>query len=125
MPSLLHILKMMMNAVTTSHPMVEYSTHLFSLFLATPLLLLFFSTILLPLPAFVYAHSSTLPFPLLFYVVFQWCSLLSCCYELQNFENMHNFQQETQTTFNDYLVFFVLEHPARRIHFYTCLPFFN
>jgi hypothetical protein len=56
-------------------------------------LLLFFSTIPLPPPTFIHAHSSMLPFPLLFTIVFQSHSLHSYCYELQNFENTHNFQQ--------------------------------
>jgi len=66
--SLLHIPTMMMNAVATLKPMVEYSTHLFFLLFSTPFLLLFFSTILLPPLAFVYVHSSMLPFP---FVIFQ------------------------------------------------------
>jgi hypothetical protein len=49
-PSLLHIPKMM-NATMTLQPMTKYSTHLF-LFFLTPLLLMLFSTILLPPHAF-------------------------------------------------------------------------
>ncbi len=70
MPSLLHIPNMM-NATTTLQLIAEYSTFFFSLLFSTPLLLLFISTIMLPPLAFVYAHSSDLPFPLLFVVVFQ------------------------------------------------------
>ncbi len=70
MPSLLHILKMMMNVVATLQPIAEYST-LFSLLSSTPLLLMFFSIIPLPLPTFICAHSFALPFPLLFTIVFQ------------------------------------------------------
>jgi hypothetical protein len=62
---------------------------------------------LLLLPTFIRAHSSALPFPLLFLVVFQWCSLHSCRYELQNFVNTHNFQQQMQIAFNDYPIFFL------------------
>jgi hypothetical protein len=53
-PSLLHISTMMMNAMATLKPTVEYSTHLLSLLFSTPFLLLFFFTILLPPLAFVY-----------------------------------------------------------------------
>ncbi len=69
MPSLMHIPKMMMNVVTTLQPMVEYSTHLHVLFFSTPLMLMFFSIIPLPLLAYVCIHSYVLPFPLLFFVV--------------------------------------------------------
>jgi hypothetical protein len=62
---------MMMNAVATLKPMVEYSTRLRILLFSTPFLLLFFSTILFPPPTFVYVHSFMLPFPLLFSVNFQ------------------------------------------------------
>jgi len=72
-PSRLHILKMMMNATTTLQPTVEYSTFLFLLF-SIHILLLFFSTISLPLLTFVYVHSSVFPFPLLLFVMFQWHS---------------------------------------------------
>ncbi len=91
--SLLHIPKMMMmmNATMTFQPTTKYSTCLLSLLFSTPLLLLFFSTIPLPPLAFVCVHSSTLPFPLLFFVVFQWHFLHSCYCELQNFKNVHNF----------------------------------
>jgi hypothetical protein len=65
---------------------------LLSLLFSTFLQLLFLSTIPLLPPAFVCAHSSTLPFPLLFPIVFQLHSLHSCCYEFQNFKNAHNFQ---------------------------------
>ncbi len=102
-PTLLHILKLMMNAIMTLHLMVEYSTCLifllFStplllLFFSTPFLLLFFSTISLPPLTFICAHISTLPFPLLFFVVFQWHCLHSCCCELQNLKNTHNFNNK-------------------------------
>jgi hypothetical protein len=107
MPSLLHIPEMMMNVTTTLQLTAEYSTLLFLLF-STPLLLMLFSIIPFPPPTFVYAHSSKLPFPLLFTIVFQLHSLHSYCYELQNFKNAHNFQQQTQTTFEGYPVF---SHP--------------
>ncbi len=100
-PSLLHIPKMMMNVMTTLQPIAKYSTFL-SLLFSTPLLLLFFSTILLPPLAFVCAHSSALPFPLLFIIVFQ---LHSYGYEFQNLKNVQNFQQQTQTSFDGYPVF--------------------
>jgi len=74
---------MMMDATATSQPMTEYLTLLLSLL---------FSTILLPPPTFICAHSFALPFPLLFVVVFQLHSLHSYYYEFQNFENAHNFQ---------------------------------
>jgi hypothetical protein len=32
--------------------------------------------------------------------------------------NMHNFQQQTQTTFDNYPIFLILEHPTRHIHFF-------
>jgi hypothetical protein len=64
----------MMNAAVTLQP-TEYSTFLFSLLFSTPLLLMFVSTIMLPPPTFVHAHSFKLPFPLLFVVVFQLHSL--------------------------------------------------
>jgi hypothetical protein len=88
MPSLLHIPKMMMNATTTLQPTVEYSTRLHNLFFLTPLLLMFFSTISLPPPPSVYAHSSTILFLFLFFIVFQ---SHSCFCDFQNFENAHNF----------------------------------
>jgi len=69
-PSLLHILKMMMNVVVTLQLMAEYSTFFLFLLFSTPLLLLLVSTILLPPPDFIYAHSFEFPFPLLFIVVF-------------------------------------------------------
>jgi hypothetical protein len=83
---------MMMNAMTTFEPTIKYSTFLS----------LLFSTILLLPFAFVCAHSSALPFPLLFIAVFQ---LHSYYYELQNFKIVHNFQQQKQIAFDDYLVF--------------------
>ncbi len=101
-PSLLHILKLMMNAIMTLL-MVEYSTCLFFLlfstpflllFFSTPFLFLFFSTISLPPLTFICVHISTLPFPLLFFVVFQWHCLHSCCCELQNLKNTHNFNNK-------------------------------
>jgi hypothetical protein len=73
--------------------MVEYSTHLLSLFFSTPLLLLFFSIILLPPPTFICVHSSMFPSLLLFSIIFQCHYLYSCFYELQNLKNAHNFQQ--------------------------------
>jgi hypothetical protein len=52
---------------------------------------LFFSIILLPPPTFVCVHSFALPFLLLFVIILQLHSLHLHCYELQNFENAHNF----------------------------------
>ncbi len=89
--SLLHISKMTMNVTTTLQLMVEYSTCLLFLLLSTLILHLFFSIILLPPLAFICAHSFALHFPLLLSIVFQWHFLHSCCYELQNFKNAHNF----------------------------------
>jgi hypothetical protein len=105
MPSLLQIPKMMMNVATTLQPTTKYSTHLLFVFFSTPLLVLFFSTIPLPPHVFICIHSYVLPFPLLFFIVFQWLYLHSCCCELQNFENMYNFQQQTQFTFDGYFFF--------------------
>jgi hypothetical protein len=105
---LLHIPKMMMNVVATSKPMVECSTCLFFLFFSITLLVLLFSTISLPPRAFVCVHSFILFFPLLLSIVSQLQYLHSCYYELQNFENAHNFQQQMQIAFDDYLNFF---HP--------------
>jgi hypothetical protein len=85
-------MKIMTNAMATLQLMVKYSTIL-SLLFSTPFLLLFFSRIPLPLLTFVYAHFFALPFPLLFIVVLQLQSLHSYYCELQNFKNMHNFQQ--------------------------------
>jgi hypothetical protein len=90
---LLHIPKMMMNATMTLQPTIEHSTHLHALLVSTPLLLLFFLAIMLPPLAFVCSHSFALPFPLLLSVVSQLHSLHSCCYELKDFKNTHNFQQ--------------------------------
>jgi hypothetical protein len=84
----MHIPKTMMNVAVTLQPMAEYSTHLLSLLFSPPLLVLFFSTTLLPLLVFVYAHSFVLPFPLVFSIAFQWHYLHSCYYELQNFKNV-------------------------------------
>ncbi len=124
MPSLLHISKMMMNAVATLHPTTEYSTFLLFLLFSTPLLLMLFSTLSLSPPAFIYAHSSTLPFPLLFAIVFQLHSLHSYCCELQNFENAHNFQQQTQIVFDSYSVFFP-QTSYCYIHFFIFPPSIN
>jgi len=104
MPSLLHIPKMMMNVMATLQPVAKYSTLIFFLLFSTPLLLLFFSTIPLPPPTFICVHSSTLPFPLLFAIVFQLHFPHSYCGELQNFKNVHNFQQQTQIVFDGYPV---------------------
>jgi hypothetical protein len=120
-PSLLHIPKMMMNVVVTLQPTAEYST-LFSMFFSTPLRLLFFSTIPLPPLAFVCAHSYVFPFPLLFTIGFQLHSLHSYYCEFQNFKNAHNFQQQTQTAFDGYSKFLVLEH---YIHFFICCLLIN
>jgi hypothetical protein len=90
MPFLLHISKMM-NTAMTLQPMTKYSTCLHALHFSTPLPLLFFSTIILRPLTCIYAHSFVLPFPLLLFIVFQ-SHFLHSCYELQNFENAHNFQ---------------------------------
>jgi hypothetical protein len=97
---------------------------------STLLLLMFFSTILLPPLAFVCAQSSMLPFPLLFIVVFQMHSLqsyyvLSLCCELKNFENTHNFQQQMQIVFYGYLIFSYpwTSRPSNSV--FICPPFFN
>ncbi len=124
-PSLLHILKMMMNAVATLQPMVEYSTFLLFLFFSTLHLFLFFLTISLPPPTFVCVHSFVFPFPLLFIVVFQLHSLHSFRCKLQNLKNAHNFQQQTQTPFDNYPIFFIFEHLACHIHFFICPLSFN
>jgi hypothetical protein len=42
---------------------------------------------------------------LLFVLVFQLHFLHSYCCEVQNFENVHNFQQQMQTIFYGYFVF--------------------
>jgi hypothetical protein len=118
-PSLLHIPKMMMNVVVTLQPTAKYSTF-FSMFFSTPLQLLFFSTIPLPPPIFVCAHSSVLPFPLLFIIVFQLHSLHSYYCEFQNFKNAHNFQQQMQTAFDGYPIFPIVEHFTHYIHFFIC-----
>jgi hypothetical protein len=78
----LHIPKMMVNAIATSQPIVEYSTRLLFLLFSTILLLLFFSIILLPPLAFVCAHSFVLPFPLLFFIISQ---LHLCIHATMNF----------------------------------------
>ncbi len=122
---LLHILKMMMNATMALQPTAKYSTRLFSLLFSTPLLILFFLAIPLTFPVFVCVHSFALPFPLLFFVVFQSHSLHSCYCEFQNFKNAYNFQQQTQIAFDDYPIYLFLKHFACRIHFFTCQPFFN
>ncbi len=62
-----------------------------SLYVWIAFLLLFFSIILLPPPTFVCVHSFALPFLLLFVIILQLHSLHLHCYELQNFENAHNF----------------------------------
>ncbi len=66
---------------------------------------MFFLTFPLPPHAFVYAHFYALFFPLLFVLVFQLHFLHSYCCEVQNFENVHNFQQQMQTIFYGYFVF--------------------
>jgi len=58
--------------------MAKYSTCLHVMHFLTPLLLLFFSIIMFCPLTFVYAHSFTLHFPLLFFVVFQSHFLHSC-----------------------------------------------
>jgi hypothetical protein len=68
-PFFLHIPKMMMNAAMTLQPMAKYLIHAHALLFSIPHLLMFFSRIPLPPPTFVCAHSSMLPFPLIFFVV--------------------------------------------------------
>ncbi len=89
--------------------------------LSTLLLLLFFSTLLLPHHASIYVHFSMFPFPLLLSAIFQLCFLYSCFCELQNFEKTHNFWQQTKTTFNGYSIYF---HPwvFRLSHLFFGLP---
>ncbi len=86
--SFLHIPKMMMNVVTTSELTAKYSTFLFFLLFSIRYLLLFFSRILLPHVAFIYVHSFTFPFPLLFTISLQLHFIHSYYYEFQNFKNI-------------------------------------
>ncbi len=116
MSSFLHIPKMM-NAMMTLQPIAKYLTFIFLLF-STPLLLLMFSTIPLPPPTFICTHSSALPFPWLFTIVFQLHSLQSYCCEFQNFKNAHNFQQQMQIAFKCYPIFF---HPCRSSHSFVLI----
>jgi hypothetical protein len=52
----------------------------------------FFPTTPLPPPISTYAHFFfAFPSPLILFIIFQLCFLHSCLYELQNFENTHNF----------------------------------
>jgi hypothetical protein len=104
-PSLLHISKMMMNTTTTLQPIAKYST-LLSLFFSTPFILMFFSTILLHPPTFICAHSFVLPFSFTIFYSFSIALFTLICCELQNFEHVHNFQQQTQTTFDNYPILF-------------------
>ncbi len=122
MPCLLHIPKMMMNAMVTLQPMAEYSTIL-SLLFSTPLLLMFFSIILLMIPTFICAHCFVLPFPLLFVVVFN-CIIYTHIVMNSKTSKMH-------TTFSNKLklflmitsFFLILEHSACHIHFLSTCHF--
>ncbi len=105
--------------------MPKYSTLFFFLLFSTPLLLMFLSTILLPPPGFVFVHSSMFPFPLLFTIVFQLHSLHSYCYEFQNFENAHNFQQQCKLFFTITPFFLILEHLALHSHSFIHSSSFN
>lgn len=58
-----------------------------TLFFFTILLFLFFSMVSIPPPVSIYAHSSTCPSPLLFFIIFQSHFLHSCFCELQNLKN--------------------------------------
>jgi hypothetical protein len=106
-------------------PIVEYLTFLLSLLFSTPFLLLFFSTILLPPTAFICAHSFTLPFPLLFVVVFQLHSLHSyyCEFQTLNMCTTSNNKHKLLSTVT--LFFLLLEHLIRHIHFFIYPLFFN
>jgi hypothetical protein len=77
----------------TLQPMAKYSALLHALLFVTPLVCVcvFFLTIMFPLPISIYVHSSRLPFPLLFSIVFESHFQHSCFYGLHNFKNAHNF----------------------------------
>jgi hypothetical protein len=62
---------MMMSATLTLQPMAKYSPHLHVLLFSTFILFVFSSTIPLPPPASICVYFFMLPFPLLFFVVFQ------------------------------------------------------
>ncbi len=83
---LLHTLKMMVNMGATLLPMAKCSALQHTLLFST-LLPFFFSTVLLPPPIFVCAHSFVLPSPLLFFIISLSCFPHSCFCEFQNFEN--------------------------------------
>ncbi len=63
--------------------MFNIPTHFFF----TLLLLLFFSMVSLPPHVSIYAQSSTCPYPLLFFIIFQSHFSHSCFCELQNLKN--------------------------------------
>jgi hypothetical protein len=118
---LLYIVKMMMNVMVTSQPMAEYSTRYLFLLFSNVLLLLF----LLPPPTFICAHSSALPFPFLFSIVFQLHSLHSCCYELQNLKMHRTSNNKDKLLLTIILFFSVLERPTHHIHFFIYPPSFS
>jgi hypothetical protein len=98
--------------------MVKYSTCLLFMFFSIVLLLLFFSTILLLPPTFVCGHSSALPLPLLFSIVFQLHSLHSCCYELQNLKMCTTSNNKHKLLSIITLFFSFLKCPTHHIHFF-------
>jgi hypothetical protein len=85
--------------------MTTYSTCLLFVLFSTIFLFMFFSTILLPPPAFVCVHSSMLPFT--FVIICSLSIALSILMLLwtPNFKHAHNFQQQTQITFDNYPFF--------------------
>ncbi len=122
MPSLLHILKMMMNATTTLYPATKYST-LISTLLNSSFIVIFlnnFASSCLCLCSFLCTS-----FSLIFVVVLKFHSLHSYCYELQNFENVHNFQQQMQIAFNDYLFLSLKISPITFIFSFVCHHLIN
>jgi hypothetical protein len=93
------------------------------LLFSTPLLLMFFSIILLMIPTFICAHCFVLPFPLLFVVVFN-CIIYTHIVMNSKTSKMH-------TTFSNKLklflmitsFFLILEHSACHIHFLSTCHF--
>ncbi len=90
---LLHILKMMMNVITTSHQWLNIQ-HAFSL-CSFQLLFYFCSSQQFHFLFLLSSMFTPLRFLFLYYSLqFFNHSLHSCYYEVQNFENIHNFQQQ-------------------------------
>jgi len=106
--------------------MVKYSTFLLFLLFLTIFLLPFFSTIPLPLLAFVYVHFSALPFPLLFAIIFQLHFLHSYCYEFQNLKK-HITSSNNRKLLLTFISFFhVLKcHAVTFIFSYVCCLLIN